>query len=107
MPGVEIQQRQDAARLVIDNNLGAYVRHDVLHGLDIDAPAGHLRGLRVFGQEGAEPGDIALRFIDPLEPVAIGLADPLILFAFGQRDHLVVIAPGFVDQLLFFLLGPG
>ena len=45
------------------------------------------------------------RFIDPLEPVAVGLADPLILLALGQWDHLVVIAPGFIDQLLFFLLG--
>ncbi len=33
---------------------------------------------------------IAFRFIDPLEPVAIGLADPLILLALGQWDHLVV-----------------
>ena len=103
--GIEIQQGQDAARLFIDNDLGAYAWHDVLQGLDIDAAARDLRGLAVFRQQGAEPGGIAFRFIDPLEPVAVGLTDALILLALGQRDHLVVIAPGFVDQFLFLLLG--
>src|ERR1700738_3117474 len=102
---VEIQQWQNAARLFVDNDLGAYAGHDVLQGLDVDAEARNNRGLDVFRQQGTEPSDIAFRFIDPLEPVALGLADPLILLALGQRDHLVVIAPSFVDQLLFLLLG--
>ena len=48
--GVEVQKWQNAARLLVDNDLGAYARHDVLQGLDIDAAAGNLWGLDVFRQ---------------------------------------------------------
>jgi hypothetical protein len=81
--GVEIQQWEYAARLFINNDLGAYVRHDVLQGLNVDAASGYLGSLGVFRQQGVEPCDIAFRFIDPLEAIAVGLADTLILLAFG------------------------
>ena len=77
--GVEIQQWQDAACLFIDNDLGAYARHDVLQRFNIDPAAGNHRGLDVLRQQGVEPGNVAFRFIDPLQPVTVGLADPLIL----------------------------
>src|SRR3546814_13178414 len=54
--GVEIKQWQDAPRLLIDNDLRAYARHDVLKGLDIDSAARDLRGLAIFRQQCAESG---------------------------------------------------
>ena len=102
---VEIQQRQDVACLIIDDDLRADARQYGLQGLDVDAAARDFRGLRVFRQQCAESGDIAFGFVDAFEPVAVGLADSLILLALGQRDHLVVVAPGLVDQFFFLLLG--
>ena len=48
--GVEIQKWQDAARLFVDNDLGAYPRHDVLQGFNIDTTAGDFWGLDVLRQ---------------------------------------------------------
>jgi len=39
--GVEVQERQNAPRPFIDNDLGAHARHHILQGLDIDAAAGN------------------------------------------------------------------
>jgi hypothetical protein len=96
---------QDAACLLIHNDLGPDVRHDLLEGLDIDAPPGYLRRLAVFPQQGIEPGDIAFRFVDPLQAVAVCLANALVFLALRQGYDLVVVAPGLIDQLLLFLLG--
>src|SRR5690606_18598499 len=102
--GAQVEQGQDALRLLIDDDLRAKSRHDVLQGLDIDAAPRHLRGLVVLRQQGAEPSDIAFRLVDPLQAVTVGLSDPLILLALGQRDHLVVVPPGLIDELLLLLL---
>ena len=91
--------------MLVDNNLGPDIRHHLLEGLDIDAAPGYLWSLGVFCQQGIEPGDIAFRFIDPFEPVAVRFAYALVLLAFRQRNDFIVVAPRFVDQLLFLLLG--
>ena len=102
---VEVQERQDAACLLVNNNLGPDIRHDLLEGLDIDAAPSYLRRLAVFSQQGIEAGDIALRFVDPFQAVAVCLAYTLVFLAFRQRYDLIIVAPGFVDQLLLLLLG--
>ena len=103
--GVEVQERQDAACLFVDNDLGSDARHELPAGSRYRCAVGLPPEPCVFRQQGIEPGDIAFRFIDPLEAVSVCLADTLVFLAFRQRDHFVVVAPGLVDELLLLLLG--
>ena len=49
------------------------LRHDLLHRLDVEPVARHLRRLVVLGDDLAEARGIALRLLDHALPVALGL----------------------------------
>ncbi len=101
---VQVEQRQDALRLFIHDDLGTDTRQYCLHGLEIDTPPRYFRGLAVLLEQGIETARVTLGLVDPFQPVAVRFADTLILFTFGKRDDLVVVAPRLVDQFFLFLL---
>ena len=100
-----MQQRQRAARALVDHEDATEARQHLVDGLEEEPAPGDARGVAVLGQDGAEALRLTAGPVHALEGVALGLGHELLGLALGARHHLVAPLLGLVDQPLALLLG--
>src|SRR5450759_3364153 len=102
---LELEEREDASRALVENQLSTHLRQDRAQRFEVDAPPGHAGRLPVLLLQGLEALGVPFGVVDALERVALGRADGLFGLSLGLRNRLVVLGPGVVDGALLLLDG--
>jgi hypothetical protein len=108
VPALIIRSNGRYSRLLpplhIHDHLAGLGQH-LLHRLQINALAGHLRGLQVLGQHRVEAGDLTGRLADHLFPVGLGVLHSAGRGAAGGGHHLLRIGVRLVLDARLVLAG--